>query len=575
VAKFNRNIYWILVLAAVIRFTGIWHGLPALYNSDEPFVVNNALSYGAKKSLEPSYFDYPTLYSYVLFGVYGGYYLVGSVSGAFDDAIDFAAGYFLDPTGFYLIARILSVLWGVLAVYVVYRAGRRFLSERTGLYAALTLALSWLHVEKSHWGLLESPLVLLSALALYFILKLSESANTKNTILAGLISGLAVSTKYNAGFIFVPLFVACFFAWRKQPRKLLQHWLLAGVSMVAGFLIASPYWLITPESFIQVFQWSYFQAQYGVAGHASSMPLLWPFFEMMFVDWTVGVLMILGFVYAFFQRQRAQVILVSFVTATLLFVGFWERGDLHYIMPVYPALVLLAGLFLHDIAGYVKSRSVWTVVLVLIFGASLTKIVLFDVRLTQPDTRTLAQRWIERNIPDGALIGYENYAYGPNLFDPARFLKYDREKQVLPFELKERLLQARHLRKHYNLVNFRKDFKAPGLSRTARRDSTTDRFEQRKAYLRSLLPGVTSMQKNGLQYVVISSYNYRRYFSRKPPERAHPSWYSFEVSRRFYQGVFESDQLELLKAFKPTFWNTGPVIRFYRIKEMPGRDNSQ
>ncbi len=563
--KWNKNLFLVLLLTFFIRFTGIWYGLPALYDPDEPFIVNNALSYGAKKSLEPSYFDYPTLYSYVLFSVYGGYFLAGKVTGSYDSPVEFASTYFLDPSAFYLIARLLSVLWGVLAVYVVYKTGRRFFSEKVGLFAALMLALSFIHVDKSHWGLLESPLVLLCALALYFIFKLNQSPTLKNTVVAGLVAGLAVSTKYNAGFIFVPLLTVCLVTFKKNPGKLFQALVLTGFSMLVGFLIATPYWLLEPDSFMQVFHWSYFQAHYGVAGHYRSVPYIWPFFEMMFIDWTVGVLMILGFFYAFFQHGKKQNILLSFVVPTLLFVGSWDRGDLHYIMPVYPALVLLGALFLSDISQYVKNRVVWSAVMVLIFVAPLVKIIHYDIQLTRPDTRTLAKRWVDTTISDGAVIGYENYAYGPNLFDPMRFLKYDTEKQVLPAALKERLLQERRLRKHYQLVNFRKDFKPPVLAKIEEKIAGDDRFEKRKAYLQSFLPDVSTMQRNHVKYLIASSFNYGRYFSQKEPARNQPSWYSFHTGKLFYQNIFTSKQLRLMQEFRPMFWNLGPVIKFYQV----------
>jgi len=48
----HKYILAILGLAFVLRFVGIWYGLPSFYNSDEPFNVINSLAYGAKKRLE-------------------------------------------------------------------------------------------------------------------------------------------------------------------------------------------------------------------------------------------------------------------------------------------------------------------------------------------------------------------------------------------------------------------------------------------------------------------------------------------------------------------------------------------
>jgi len=47
----HKYILGILGLAFILRVVGIWHGLPSLYNSDEPTIISQALSFGAKGSL--------------------------------------------------------------------------------------------------------------------------------------------------------------------------------------------------------------------------------------------------------------------------------------------------------------------------------------------------------------------------------------------------------------------------------------------------------------------------------------------------------------------------------------------
>ena len=193
----NKLLLAILSVAFGLRFLGIWYGLPGMYNSDEPVNVIQALSYGAKKSLEPTYYDYPTLYSYALFAVYGLYFAFGKLFGAFESALDFGAAYFLNPTGLFLVGRLLSVALGVAAVWVVYVTAARFFSKRIGFLSAGLLTLSFAHVNTSHWILLEAALVFMSALAIYYILALNDQSGRKAVFVAGLVSGLAISIKYN------------------------------------------------------------------------------------------------------------------------------------------------------------------------------------------------------------------------------------------------------------------------------------------------------------------------------------------------------------------------------------------
>ena len=74
----DQKILLLILLAAfILRLIGIRYGLPSFFNSDEPFNVINALAFGAKKSLEPTYYVYPTFFSYLLFAVYGLFFSIG------------------------------------------------------------------------------------------------------------------------------------------------------------------------------------------------------------------------------------------------------------------------------------------------------------------------------------------------------------------------------------------------------------------------------------------------------------------------------------------------------------------
>ena len=77
----NRTFIFIsiLLLGAVLRLAGIDFGLPFIYHNDERVIVNYALAFG-NWDFNPHYFRLPPLLSYILFFVYGLYYLMGSLT---------------------------------------------------------------------------------------------------------------------------------------------------------------------------------------------------------------------------------------------------------------------------------------------------------------------------------------------------------------------------------------------------------------------------------------------------------------------------------------------------------------
>ena len=561
--KSERLALLILGGALALRAVGIWYGLPDLFNSDEPFNVANALSYGAKKSLEPTYFVYPTLYSYALFLLYGVYFLLGQLVGAFQSALDFAAAYFLNPTGLYLVGRAFSAVLGSATVAVTYLLGRRFFAREVGLTAALLLALSYSHADVSHWILLEPAVTFTSVVALYFIFRLYEKRTVRAALWAGLTCGLAVSTKYNAGFIFLPLAVCVFLVARDTPARLLKLLAVVAVSGVAGFLLGTPYWLFASSSFVAELRYTVGHVSSGMVGHLSALPLIWPLWQLVFEDWTVGFLGLAGLTYAFVKRDASRLLLLSFVVPTLLTVGLWSRTGLHYVMPVYPALAVLGALFAVDILALVRSRALKWALVILFLVPPLFKIALQDFRLTQQDSRAVARAWIESHLPEGSVIAYENYVYGPNLFDPRRFLNNAAESALLPLALKERLLEERHRRVSYVLVNLRKDFK------TRLPEGTRNGLDRVNPYVQQILdlrlPKLSSVRKAGVRYLIVSSDNYLRYFRSKPPPKGTPVWLGYQNGRHFYESVFQAPYLKLVKEFRPSRWSLGPTIRIYEF----------
>src|SRR3989338_4781985 len=78
-------IFSVFIIAFTLRIYGIGFGL---YHADEPIIVNHALAY-ATGDLNPHFFKIPPLASYLLFFVYGIYFIAGKLLGFFQSVSDF------------------------------------------------------------------------------------------------------------------------------------------------------------------------------------------------------------------------------------------------------------------------------------------------------------------------------------------------------------------------------------------------------------------------------------------------------------------------------------------------------
>ncbi len=157
----------ILLLAFGLRIWGISFGLPYLYHADEPIVVNHALAYGSG-DLNPHFFNIPPLVSYLLFGVYGVYFLMGRAAGMFHSVADFESLFYANPASFYLLARLIfGVLMGTATVYALYRLVKKHFGNEKGLTAAFFMAVCFLHVSNSHYVYADIPLLLVMLAAFF------------------------------------------------------------------------------------------------------------------------------------------------------------------------------------------------------------------------------------------------------------------------------------------------------------------------------------------------------------------------------------------------------------------------
>ena len=282
----------------------------------------------------------------------------------------------------YLTARIVGVVLALAAIAAAWWLGRRAFGPSAGVVAAAVVAVCTIHVAYSRAAVTDVPLTLAvaAALALMVAGKLE---------LAGLAVGVATGFKYPGVFLLVPLVVA---GWRRWGRVALGV-LLA----VAAFLATSPFVLVHAGQAWDDARRVQRLARAGWLGfeHDHSAPVA-------FVDrlWEglgpVLLVCVLGLVVAFARRTRADLILASFVLAYFVNLLTLDAHFDRYVLPLIPPLGALAGRF----------RSLAPVTLLLLV-VPLTWSIRDAKELTRTDTRVIAHRWVERNLPRGTRVAVD------------------------------------------------------------------------------------------------------------------------------------------------------------------------
>ena len=397
-------LFLILALGFALRIVGIHFGLPHLYHADEPIVVNHALAYGAW-DFNPHFFKIPPLVSYLLFTIYGGYYLLGYLTGSFRNVQDFEQLFYSDPSSFYLLARIVfGACLGTAAVYLLYRLIVKHFSRPHALLSAFFLAICFLHVRDSHYIYADIPLAAVILIAFCFLLRIAEDkASFKIHFWTGVMIGLAAATKYNGAALAFPyLYITCIESERKY---ILRNALTAFLGAVLAYLILNPFTLLDFPFFLKDIR-AQAKAQGGTGWlHHLNYSLIGAVGLPMLIASGLGIVRLLR---KFDAKKSA---LAFFLIAYYFILVFWGQPYDRYVLPMLPFMLFFAS----DFVLTIPQRLLQVTLIVLLSVFPLTASILFDKIMLVKDTRTLAKEWVESHIPAGAKLALDGDFYMPRL----------------------------------------------------------------------------------------------------------------------------------------------------------------
>lgn len=408
----------IVALGAGLRVWAIRYGLPAVYNPDEIPILNRALALGENR-LNPHNFLYPSLYFYALFVWEGLFFVVGRLAGWYASLRAFEDAFFVDVSPFIVAGRLLTALFGTATIVAAYRFATRLYDRATGLVAALLLAAAPFAVRDAHYIKHDVPVTLFVTLTLGALAVIVSDPvrgrQRRSWIIAGLLSGFAMSTHYYAFPIVVPIIGIAILDAPRLGGARAAWWLLvtAGVASVAGFFIGTPFLAIEPATAVRdmvaVRQIDVDRAVVGAHAFASLdryLVMLW----RDAIGWPVCLFAIAGSIWAWRADRHRAWLLTSFPIAFLAFLANTVPMN-RYVNAMLPSMAVAAAFAIVELCRRAGSRAVPATIALALLAAipGIAGSVQSDRFFLQDDTRTLASRYIESTIPADATILIQPY----------------------------------------------------------------------------------------------------------------------------------------------------------------------
>ncbi|MBM3286379.1 MAG: phospholipid carrier-dependent glycosyltransferase [Candidatus Eisenbacteria bacterium] len=565
----SAGLLLILAAAAALRLWGINHGLPFVYLTDEIMEVKRALQLGA------GHFDYDRAFKgglfYLLFVGYGALFAVWRLAGEIRSTGDYLFRFAADPTPFWMIGRVTVALIAIVNIFLVYRLGKKLGDRRVGILSALFLCFALDHHTESQSITVDVLMVTLLTATFLYLVEIERMGRRRDYLLTSLFAALAVMTKLPAIVVLLPILLAHVRRTRGEGlgaaaaltdrRFLFAICLFLGVTAIGnpGFfeafvravevrlgLLSEPTLTQSAEPFRlrTTNVWVYYVRAMG----ASMSPLIF-------------AAALPGLVVGLWRRDRAAISIALFCFVFYLFICVPQREDHvypRYTLPVQMLLSVVAARFLVSIGRGLPHGRLGTGVralapLLLIVPGAL-QIVRYDMTLTRTDTRTLAKRWIEENIPAGSRILVKGSGYRPS---PDTVALWNTAENV---EAHLNRLKGDDPRwRETSRYSRRKDsFHIAHLSVARMREGYDLAFFGSDAFPYRSLDEYLDM---GVEYIVIDRVEAQGFLNEEGSGR-------FPEVMRFYERVGRDPRLELIREFTPR-GNPGPALELYRVREGP------
>lgn len=402
----NLDIIAILIFAAIIRFPGILHGLPAYHMPIEYDIIDASIKI-LKGNLHPHWiFYYGGFYYYinaVLIGfvhiIYHSLHFLGLIESA-------STPYWL----FFAVARSLNILFCLVLIWTSFCLAYRMGNRSTGIFASIIMALLPLPYLYSIRVAPDMLCVTLAAISIYFSYRhLMESKSNRWLWWAAISSGLAVATKYMFLSV-VPFLTAKFIRDHKNNMRFWDIRLLKAFFLaILAFIIVHPFSILSFHEFF--FEGVFFE-------HKTHFPNYHFIFEKPITAFlfirdlffngvtpSVFIVSIIGMIYCAKKRINTFLVISLGPSLWFLLLSSYKLPFTHNIMIVLLPMAVCSGI----VVDKIKFRKLKFTLLVLVCIPPLLKDLHNLKHHMKKDIRYVAQEWVNENLPAGSWVAREEY----------------------------------------------------------------------------------------------------------------------------------------------------------------------
>ena len=263
-------------------------------------------------------------------------------------------------------ARLVSLLFSLLSLWLVFELVCRLYGIKTALVASVLLGLSPGYYWLSRVAMIETMMVFFFLLTLFFFFSWLCNRQDKMLVFGGLALGLGFLTKYQVLVAGVIMLISILLLARDHLRPGLSKFALLILTAIA---VTVPWLLISYQIYASKMldEWVY-ALQMGnpeKSLYSTRFPIpifyffemTWPYSDVHPISLLLYIVSLLGLGFFAWRRNRSDRLLLIWFVVVYVFFTLIPNKHWRYVLPLFPALAISAASLIFFF--YEKAEGIW------------------------------------------------------------------------------------------------------------------------------------------------------------------------------------------------------------------------
>lgn len=326
----------VLLVAGLLRLWAINWGSPHLLYSDELLIVRPAVRLWQEKTLDPSIYLRPNHISIYLNAIVFQSYSFVRFHAPLTETFS------RHEIDFYVLARILVALFGTMSVFVAWLIGREY-APAAGLIFAVLFAVFPVYVEQSHYVNPDITLTFFVLLVIFYALAFLREGAVSLIIMMSIFTGMATSEKYPGVLGLLLVFVVICIVRRQDVPAIIRGVLLSVAVFVMTIFVCAPFVLLRYKETLNAILGEARPTHLGADGLGYVGNIMFYLQEFFSLTGLIMLVFFLGGSVLAVIREKTRAIPLFFGVVYMLVLAKVPLHWVRWALPIYVSLLCLAG----------------------------------------------------------------------------------------------------------------------------------------------------------------------------------------------------------------------------------------